>query len=96
MFYYAVKLENGDILRVSKTVDTAFRTAMKVFPAMGLIALIMLAFAGILVKWQVTRLIRPINRLDLENPLENDVYEELTPLYRVLTSRIKKKMQLPI
>ena len=54
MFYYAVKLENGDILRVSKTVDTAFRTAMKVFPAMGLIALIMLAFAGILVKWQIT------------------------------------------
>ena len=41
MFYYAVKLENGDILRVSKTVDTAFRTAMKVFPVMGLIAVIM-------------------------------------------------------
>ena len=91
MFYYAVKLENGDILRVSKTVDTAFRTAMKVFPAMGLIALIMLAFAGILVKWQVTRLIRPINRLDLENPLENDVYEELTPLLQSIDRQNKEK-----
>ena len=91
MFYYAVKLENGDVLRVSKTVDTAFRTAMKVFPAMGLIALIMLAFAGILVKWQVTRLIRPINRLDLENPLENDVYEELTPLLKSIDKQNKEK-----
>lgn len=91
MFYYAVKLENGDILRVSKTVDTAFRTAMKVFPAMGLIALIMLAFAGILVKWQITRLIRPINRLDLENPLENDVYEELTPLLQSIDKQNKEK-----
>ncbi len=91
MFYYAVKLENGDILRVSKTVDTAFRTAMKVFPAMGMIALIMLAFAGILVKWQVTRLIRPINRLDLENPLENDVYEELTPLLQSIDKQNKEK-----
>ncbi|MDR3791584.1 MAG: ATP-binding protein [Dorea sp.] len=91
MFYYAVKLEDGDILRVSKTVDTAFRTAMKVFPAMGLIALIMLAFAGILVKWQVTRLIRPINRLDLENPLENDVYEELTPLLQSIDKQNKEK-----
>ena len=91
MFYYEVKLENGDILRVSKTVDTAFRTAMKVFPAMGLIALIMLAFAGILVKWQVTRLIRPINRLDLENPLENDVYEELTPLLKSIDKQNKEK-----
>jgi len=83
MFYYAVKLENGDVLRVSKTVDTAFRTAMKVFPAMGLIALIMLAFAGILVKWQVTRLIRPINRLDLENPL--------TPLLQSIDKQNKEK-----
>ena len=91
MFYYAVKLENGDVLRVSKTVDTAFRTAMKVFPAMGLIALIMLAFAGILVKWQITRLIRPINRLDLENPLENDVYEELTPLLQSIDKQNKEK-----
>ena len=91
MFYYAVKLEIGDILRVSKTVDTAFRTAMKVFPAMGLIALIMLVFAGILVKWQVTRLIRPINRLDLENPLENDVYEELTPLLQSIDKQNKEK-----
>ena len=91
MFYYAVKLENGDVLRVSKTVDTAFRTAMKVFPAMGLIALIMLVFAGILVKWQVTRLIRPINRLDLENPLENDVYEELTPLLQSIDKQNKEK-----
>lgn len=91
MFYYAVKLENGDILRVSKTVDTAFRTAMKVFPAMGMIALLMLAFAGILVKWQVTRLIRPINRLDLENPLENDVYEELTPLLQSIDKQNKEK-----
>ena len=91
MFYYAVKLENGDILRVSKTVDTAFRTAMKVFPAMGMIALLMLAFAGILVKWQITRLIRPINRLDLENPLENDVYEELTPLLQSIDKQNKEK-----
>lgn len=91
MFYYAVKLENGDILRVSKTVDTALRTAMKVFPAMGLITLIMLAFAGILVKWQITRLIRPINRLDLENPLENDVYEELTPLLQSIDKQNKEK-----
>ena len=47
MFYYAVKLENGDILRVSKTVDTAFRTAMKVFPVMGLIAVIRVSISRI-------------------------------------------------
>lgn len=69
---------------------------MKVFPVMGLIAVIMLAFASALVKWQVTRLIRPINRLDLENPLENDVYEELTPLLQSIDKQNKEKMRLPI
>ena len=91
MFYYAVKLENGDVLRVSKTVDTAFKTAMNVLPVMGMIAVVMLAFAAVLVKLQVTRLIRPINRLDLENPLENDVYEELTPLLKSIDKQNKEK-----
>ena len=33
----------------------------------------------------------PINRLDLENPLENDVYEELTPLLQSIDKQNKEK-----
>lgn len=91
MFYYAVRLENGDILRVSKSVDTAFRTAIRVLPVMGIIAVIMLIFAWILARWQVARLIRPINKLDLDHPLENDVYEELTPLLKSIDKQNKEK-----
>ena len=91
MFYFAVLLNNGDVLRVSKSVDTAFRTAIKVLPVMGVIAAVMLVFAWILARWQVARLIRPINDLDLSNPLENDVYEELTPLLESIDRQNKEK-----
>ena len=91
MFYYAVRLKDGDILRVSRTVDTAFRTAIRVLPIMGLIAVVMLVFAWVLARWQVTRLIRPINQLDLEHPLDNEIYEELTPLLQRIDRQNKEK-----
>ncbi len=91
MYYYAVQLEDGTILRVSKTMDTALRTAVEILPGMGLIALLMLLFAFVLSRWQVTRLIRPINELDLNTPLENEMYEELTPLLKRIDEQNKQK-----
>ena len=73
MFYYARKLSDGTILRVSKTIDSVARSALVILPIMAALAIVMILLAWILSKWQVTRLIRPINRLNLENPLENDV-----------------------
>ncbi len=80
MYYYAVRLSDGNVLRVAKSMNSIFRTAIQVLPAMIVIAVLMLALAYLLSRWQVKRLIRPINDLDLEHPLENDVYEELSPL----------------
>ena len=91
MIYYAEKLPDGKILRVSKTVDTALRTAVMIFPSMGVIAVVMLLFAWILSAWQVSKLIYPINELDLNHPLQNDVYEELTPLLERIDQQNKEK-----
>lgn len=91
MYYYAVQLSDGSILRVSKTMDTAFRTAVEVLPGMGVIGACMLALAALLSRWQVRRLIRPINELDLNIPLENEMYEELTPLLKRIDEQNKQK-----
>ena len=48
-------------------------------------------FAWILGRWQTERLIRPINELDIEHPLENVVYEELRPLLTAMDRRNKEK-----
>ena len=92
MFYYAEKLPDGKILRVSKTMDTISRTALMILPSMGVIAVVMLLFAWLFAKWQVSRLIRPINELDLNEPLQNhEVYEELNPLLERIDQQNKEK-----
>ncbi len=91
MFYYAVKLDDGTVLRVSKNMGTVFSTAMSILPMMGMIACCMVIFALLLAKWQTAKLIYPINHLNLAEPLENDMYEELTPLLQSIDKQNREK-----
>lgn len=79
-FYCAIRLENGNILRVARTTDSVFMTLFSSFTLLGLITLGILVLEVILVQKQTKDLIKPINELDLENPLKNVKYEELRPL----------------
>lgn len=79
-YYYAVKLADGDILRVSRTTDSVFHTLFTSFTLLGVLIVTILMIEIFLVQKQTKKLIEPINELDLENPLKNVCYEELRPL----------------
>ena len=79
-YYYAVRLENGKILRVSKSMESIFLTMLSSFTLMGVLMLVILAVEFFLVQKQTKEMIAPINELDLEHPLKNVCYEELRPL----------------
>ena len=91
LYYYAVLLDDGSVLRVAREMDSLMRTAFAMLPAVGGLAVLMIAFALLLARWQTKRLIKPINELDLENPLENSVYPELTPLLEAMDRQNKEK-----
>lgn len=91
LYYYAVLLDDGSVLRVAREMDSLVRTAFDMLPVMGGLAVLMIAFALLLARWQTKRLIKPINELDLENPLENSVYPELTPLLEAMDRQNKEK-----
>lgn len=91
MYYYAVKLDNGNILRVARTMDSLVGTALQILLPMILVAAVMAAVAYWISHLQTKRLIKPINELDLEHPLENAVYEELTPLLQAIDRQNKEK-----
>lgn len=94
MFYYAVRLSDGNILRVSKDMDTVWHTALNVLPYMIGIGVVMTGFAWALSRYLVGKLIRPVNSLNLEEPLKNDVYEELSPLLERIDRQNKEKEQV--
>ena len=79
-FYYAVKLDDGKILRLAKTTDSVFHTLMGSLIWLGLLMIVIILIEIILVQRQTKKLIKPINSLDLEHPLDNVCYEELKPL----------------
>lgn len=89
--YYALLLNNGNILRVARTVDNVIPMLIDELPYMIGIAVLMVGFALAFAKSQTAKLIRPINEMNLEEPLENDVYEELKPMLERLDRQNKEK-----
>ena len=79
-FYCAVKLADGDILRVGRTTDSVFYTMLSSSVLLGGLLILIFAVTFILVRKQTKKdLIEPINTLNLEEPHKDVAYEELRP-----------------
>ena len=78
--YYALRLKDSTVLRVSSTQDSVLALVENlIFPLCELLCL-MLILSGIMASAISKRIVKPINELDLEHPEENQIYEELSPL----------------
>lgn len=93
-YYYAVLLDDGVVLRTSKTLDYLMPAVLNALPFMATVAILMIILAYFLAKWQTKCLIQPINELDLENPMNNQIYEELTPLLMNMEHQRQAKDQI--
>ncbi|MGN0242049.1 MAG: ATP-binding protein [Candidatus Weimeria sp.] len=91
MYYSAIRLNDGKVIRVAKSVKSIFAMMIEILPLLITTAVVLLIFAVILSRKTAKDLIRPINTLDLDNPLENDVYEELDPLLKRIDEQNKQK-----
>lgn len=88
--YYALRLSNGTILRISNSLDTVFALWLKVLRPMVLIFIVAIIISAIFAKQMAKRIIDPLNNLDLDNPLENESYEEIAPLLTRINKQQKK------
>ncbi|HIV42507.1 MAG TPA: two-component sensor histidine kinase [Candidatus Mediterraneibacter guildfordensis] len=91
MYYYALLLDDGTVLRASKSMDGLIGTALNNLPVMAGLAVVMMVLAYFMAKWQTNRLVKPIYELDLEHPLENKTYDELTPFLEAMDKQNKEK-----
>ena len=78
--YVARRLTDGTVLRISVSRATAGMLALGMLQPMLVVLVAALIFAGLMAGRLSRRIVDPLNRLDLEHPLENDAYEELAPL----------------
>lgn len=85
--YYAVRLDNGNILRVSTTQQSIIVILLGlIYPI--IIILVIALIITLILSYRVSKsIINPINALDLEHPENNDTYEELTPLLKKISAQ---------
>ncbi|WP_165211167.1 ATP-binding protein [Streptococcus tangpeifui] len=80
--YTAKRLENGTVVRLSVTQHTILLLLIRMSQPIFLVVLVAVFLSVFLARRTANRLVAPINQLNLETPLENDAYEELSPLLR--------------
>ena len=78
--YCAQRLADGTVLRISISQLTVFALAMGMLQPILLTAIIAVILSALLAHRMAKSIVAPLNRLDLDKPLENDAYEELSPL----------------
>ena len=80
--YYAKRLPDGTVLRLSAIRVTTGVLVLNMLQPILLVLAVALILSGVLASRLARRITEPLNRLDPEHPLENDTYEELAPLLR--------------
>lgn len=99
--YYAQKLSNGTVLRVSTTQYTIITIILGLLQPLIFVLVIAMALSLFLSSKVSKRLVKPINSIDLDNPENCDTYDELSPLLhkiinqnRTIARQIEKARQV--
>lgn len=80
--YSAQKLSDGSVLRISISRATVGMIAVGMIQPLLIVLIVALILSGLLARRLSRRIVDPLNSLDLEHPLDNDAYEELSPLLK--------------
>lgn len=80
--YYAQLLDDGTVLRISISRATVGMIAVGMIQPLLIVLIVALILSGLLARRLSRRIVDPLNSLDLEHPLDNDAYEELSPLLK--------------
>jgi len=78
--YEAVLLSDGTVLRISIDRKSGFVLLLGLLYPVIIIVIIAVIISAVLAHKMSQKIIEPLNKLDLDNPSENDAYEEITPL----------------
>ena len=81
-YYEAKKLQDGTVLRISTNQASAWALMIDLLWPIILVTVLAIGLSLILARRMAKNIVEPMNKLDLEHPLSNNTYEELSPLLR--------------
>ena len=81
-YYYAIRLSNGDVLRLSSDLNTVWSMIVFILYPLAFVIIIAVILSAIISNSIAKKIVKPINSIDLKNPEETECYEEIAPLLR--------------
>lgn len=93
--YEATRLNDGSVLRISVSRATAFVLVLGMIQPIAIVLVIAIVLSVWLAHGIAKRVVEPLNKLDLEKPMENEAYEEISPLlYRIHAQHLEIQSQM--
>lgn len=95
-YYYAVKLEDGNVLRVATTAKNIYSMLKQLIPVILLLSLLDVVIAVLVANYQTKKIVEPINSLEINGLEDVEVYDELSPFVtkiRHQTKLIEEQME---
>lgn len=87
LLYAARLLPDGSVIRLSMEQDSILTLLLSMLQPICVVIAIALVMALVLASRSARQIVRPLNELNLDRPLPNAEYEELTPLLRRIDSQ---------
>ena len=79
-YYEARRLSDGTVLRISASQASVLSLLLGILGPIALIAALAICLSALLAGKMARKIVEPLNSLNLEEPLKNDAYEEVSPL----------------
>lgn len=91
--YFAKNLSNGDVLRISCNQHSVWVLVLGMSQILLLILVIAVVISGISATWISKKIVNPLNSINLDEPQDSDVYEELKPFTKRIAEENFEKAQ---
>lgn len=78
--YYAVKCDDGTVVRIAETYDTVGILTLRMLSPMLVLLILSILSSSLIANKLSKDIAKPINEVDLDHPLAQKTYEEITPL----------------
>lgn len=88
--YEAMRLSDGTVLRISVSRASVTALALGMLHPIVLIIIAAVILSAVMAHRMAKHITEPLNSLDLENPLDNNVYEEISPLLKRIHQQHKQ------
>ncbi|MGN0571571.1 MAG: ATP-binding protein [Candidatus Fimenecus sp.] len=88
--YFAVRLSDGTVLRISVSRATFFSLFLKLLLPLFFVFTLAIAVCALLAKQLSKSIVKPLNEISFDAPLDSNTYEELAPMLKHMDAQNKR------